>query len=156
MNKNHPQNHNRLLESLSLANDQFVARNPKSLKLWKEAAKVMPGGNTRTVLHYDPFPITIRKGKGTYLESIDGDTYIDFLGEYSAGLYGHSNPKIGRALKRAVDLGLTLGAPNQWESLLADSICSRFESISKVRFTNPGTEANLFPFLKVTSVDPCK
>ncbi len=103
----------------------------------------MPGGNTRTVLHYDPFPITIRKGKGTYLESIDGDTYIDFLGEYSAGLYGHSNPKIGRALKRAVDLGLTLGAPNQWESLLADSICSRFESISKVRFTNSGTEANL-------------
>ena len=143
MRRDHPDNHNLLLESLGSASDRFIANNPKSLAQWEKASKVLPGGNTRTVLHYDPFPITIQSGNGTYLESIDGGIYTDFLGEYSAGLYGHSNPKITKALKKAVDAGLSFGAPNQWESLLAEAICKRFDSIKKVRFTNSGTEANL-------------
>ncbi|PQM60416.1 MAG: aspartate aminotransferase family protein, partial [Rhodobacteraceae bacterium] len=92
MRRAHPENHNLLLESLGSASDRFIANNPKSLDRWEKASKVLPGGNTRTVLHYDPFPITIQSGNGTYLKSIDGDSYTDFLGEYSAGLYGHSNP----------------------------------------------------------------
>ena len=143
MDRDHPTNHNRLLNSLDLATNQFIDQNTKSLDRWRNARKVMPGGNTRTVLHYDPFPITMKKGEGTYLESLDGNQYTDFLGEYSAGLYGHSHSKIKEAINTAVQEGLSLGAPNRWEVLLAETICSRFESIDQVRFTNSGTEANL-------------
>ncbi len=143
MEQDYSTNHNRILNSLHLATKQFIAQNTKSLDRWRNASKVMPGGNTRTVLHYDPFPITMDRGEGTYLESIDGHQYTDFLGEYSAGLYGHSHPKIIEALKTALDEGLSLGAPNRWEALLAETICSRFDSVDKVRFTNSGTEANL-------------
>ncbi len=62
MSRDHPENHNLLLESLGSASGRFIANNPKSLAQWEKASKVLPGGNTRTVLHYDPFPITIKSG----------------------------------------------------------------------------------------------
>ena len=135
--------HNRLVDALSDVTERYRTANPNSLKRWEDAHAVMPGGNTRTVLHYDPFPATMIKGEGAYLYDMDGHRYTDFLGEYSAGLYGHSNPVIQAALKEAIDGGMTLGAPNQWEAKLAEIICSRFQSIDMVRFTNSGTEANL-------------
>lgn len=134
---------NRLKDALADVTERFVAANPESLKKWEQARQVMPGGNTRTVLHYDPFPLTMAKGQGAHLVDMDGHDYTDFLGEYSAGLYGHSNPVIISAIKDAIDDGMVLGAPNRWEAKLAAIICQRFASIDQVRFTNSGTEANL-------------
>ena len=135
--------HNIMLDSLQKLVEKFTIENPKSLYNWLDTHSVMPGGNTRTVLHYDPFPVTVVKGKGSHLYDLDGHEYIDFLGEYSAGLYGHNNPKILNVIKETMDSGLVLGGPNIWESKLASEICSRFSSIEKVRFTNSGTEGNL-------------
>lgn len=137
------QGHNRLNDALADVTERYRAANPKSLERWKNARAVMPGGNTRTVLHYDPFPVTMIKGEGTYLADLDGHRYTDFLGEFSAGLYGHSNPVIQAALKEAIDGGTVLGAPNRWETQLAELVCERVPSIDMVRFTNSGTEANL-------------
>jgi glutamate-1-semialdehyde 2,1-aminomutase len=69
--------------------------------------------------------------------------YIDFLGEYTAGLYGHSHPVIVQAIRGALDDGLVLGAPNRYETLLAEAVRERFASVELVRFCNSGTEANL-------------
>ncbi len=135
--------HNRLADALADVVARYRAANPNSLERWVKAHNVMPGGNTRTVLHYEPFPATMIKGEGAYLYDMDGHRYTDFLGEYSAGLYGHSNSVIQTAIKHAVDSGMVLGAPNQWEAKLAGIICDRFASIDMVRFTNSGTEANL-------------
>lgn len=137
------QGHNRLSSALADVKERYRAANPKSHERWVNAQEVMPGGNTRTVLHYEPFPVTMIKGKGACLFDMDGHQYRDFLGEYSAGLYGHSNDVIKAALKEAIDGGIVLGAPNRWESRLAEIICERFQSIDMVRFTNSGTEANL-------------
>ena len=43
---------------------RYVAANPKSKARFEAAARDMPGGNTRTVLHYDPFPVALVKGEG--------------------------------------------------------------------------------------------
>ncbi|MBC8267551.1 MAG: aminotransferase class III-fold pyridoxal phosphate-dependent enzyme [Rhodospirillaceae bacterium] len=134
---------NRLKSALGDVTERFIAANPESHARWKKAHDVMPGGNTRTVLHYDPFPLTMAGGDGAYLHDLDGHRFTDFLGEYSAGLYGHSNPLILKAIKDAIDDGMVLGAPNRWEAKLAAIICQRFASIDQVRFTNSGTEANL-------------
>ena len=75
----------------------------KSLARYIEAALVMPGGNTRTVLHYSPFPLGLAGGAGCRVRDLDGGEYIDFLGEYTAGLYGHSNPMIRAAIDGALD-----------------------------------------------------
>lgn len=134
---------NRLKDAVADVSGRFVAANPLSHERWKNACEVMPGGNTRTVLHYEPFPVAMVRGEGACLTDMDGHRYTDFLGEYSAGLYGHSDAVIRDALVDAIDGGIVLGAPNRWEGLLAEQVCARFPSMDKVRFTNSGTEANL-------------
>jgi glutamate-1-semialdehyde 2,1-aminomutase len=122
---------------------QYATSNPKSLAQYVEACAVFPGGNTRTVLYYSPFPLTMTRGEGSYLWDADGHRYIDFLGEYTAALFGHSHPVIRAAIDNALDGGIDLGGHNRLEAKFASVVCARFPSIELVRFTNSGTEANL-------------
>lgn len=130
-------------ETLHQARVDFAAHNPRSAALYAEAASLMPGGNTRTVLFYDPFPLVMVRGEGSRLFDADGHEYLDFLGEYSAGLYGHSHPAIRAALDRALDEGINLGAHTVVEVELARALRARFPAMELLRFTNSGTEANL-------------
>lgn len=125
------------------AERRYVERNPESRRLHEQRAQVMPGGNTRTVIHLPPFPLTIVRGEGARITDADGHVYVDFLGEYTAGLYGHSHPVILEAIRAALADGIVLGAPNRYETELAAAICERFPSVELVRFCNSGTEANL-------------
>lgn len=133
----------KLATAIEDASSRYLEFTPASLARYEQACRVMPGGNTRSILHYDPYPVTITRGEGCRLQDLDGNTYIDFLGEYSAGLYGHSNPEISAAIKDVLDRGIVLCAPNQYEMELADIICARFPSCDQIRFCNSGTEANL-------------
>ncbi len=129
--------------ALAEAERRYLAANPKSIERLEQAKASLPGGNTRSVLHYAPCPLTMARGQGCRVWSLDGDEYIDFLCEYTAGLYGHSNPAIVAATKRALDDGVMLGAPNVYEARLAEALCARFPSLERVRFCNSGSEADL-------------
>ena len=128
--------------ALNEAKEAYVTAAPASLARYVEATTVMPGGNTRTVLHYAPFPLAMARAEGCRMWDVDGREYIDFLGEYTAGLYGHSHPVIRTALNRALDNGISFGASNMTEARFARAVCERF-GLERVRFTNSGTEANL-------------
>ncbi|HUB48274.1 MAG TPA: aspartate aminotransferase family protein [Acetobacteraceae bacterium] len=128
--------------ALTEAKEAYVAGNPRSLARYVEATAVMPGGNTRTVLFYPPFPLAMTRAEGCRLWDMDGAEYVDFLGEYTAGLYGHSHPVIRGAIDGALDHGISMGAHNMLEARFARAVCDRF-SLGRVRFTNSGTEANL-------------
>jgi glutamate-1-semialdehyde 2,1-aminomutase len=132
-----------LEDALRDAEARYVAANPKSRARHAEACHAMPGGNTRSILFYPPFPLTITRGEGARLWDLDGHGYTDFLGEYTAGLYGHSHPVIRAAVQRALAGGIVLGAPNPYEAELARLICARFPACELVRFCNSGTEANV-------------
>ena len=132
-----------LQRALEDAEQAFMARTPKSGAEFERACTGLPGGNTRTVIHFSPYPVRIVHAEGAMLTDIDGHSYCYFLGEYSAGLYGHSEPKIIEAAHRALDDGIVFGGPNLKEIELAELMCARFPSVERVRFTNSGTEANL-------------
>lgn len=130
-------------EALKAAYSRFLERNPNSLKLHEQALKSLPGGNTRSLLHTAPYPVFLKSGKGYQVTSEDGHTYTDFVGELTAGLYGHSNPLIQKTLIDAIqNTGLNLGGTSKSEALHAALLCSRFH-LDLIRFTNSGTEANL-------------
>lgn len=133
-----------IAQALTAAKAQYVAANPLSREQNLKAAKVLPGGNTRSVLFSEPFPITLTSGKDATVISLDGRSYTDFLGEYTAGLYGHSNPQLRQAVIGALDHGWVMGGHIRLEEELASLICGRFASIEQVRFANSGTEANLY------------
>ena len=132
-----------LSAALAEVRERFVDRNAASLAAHVEATAAMPGGNTRTVLFHSPFPLTMARGEGCRLWDVDGHEYVDLLGEYTAGLYGHGNPVIRAAIDKALDGGWNLGAHGTDEARLARLIVDRFPSIDLIRFTNSGTEANL-------------
>jgi len=141
-----------LADELRAAEARFVEANPNGLAQWEKACGAMPGGNTRTVLFYPPFPLTMARGEGAYLWDLDGHRYADFLNDFTAGLYGHSHPVIRQAMAEALEAGLTLGSHNRYEQRLAALVCERFPSIELVRFTNSGTEATLMAVLTALAV----
>jgi glutamate-1-semialdehyde 2,1-aminomutase len=128
--------------TLDAAKASFTAKRPKTHAMHERAAAVMPGGNTRTVLFTVPFPLRVEKGEGATITDVDGHSYLDLLGEYSAGIYGHSHPRIIAAAKAALDNGLNFGAHHEGEVKLAEVVTKRF-NMDLVRFTNSGTEANM-------------
>src|SRR5271154_4694073 len=142
MSTTHPANID-VAAALAEAQDEYRARNPKSLAQYEEACAALPGGNTRHSVFIDPFPLTMVRGEGSHLWDADGHEYVDFLSEFTAGIFGHSHPLIRRALDDALDSGVNFGAQGPAEARFAAAICARFPSIDLVRFTNSGTEANL-------------
>jgi len=139
MTATHPANID-IEAALAEAEELYRARNAKSLAQHHAACAAMPGGNTRSAIHVDPFPLTIARGEGARLWDLDGHEYVDFLSEFTAGIFGHSHPAIRRAIEQALESGLNFGAHNATEARFAGA---RFPSIELVRFTNSGTEANL-------------
>ncbi len=144
---------NRTLDgALRDVEERYTQRNPASHARYQRATAAMPGGNTRTVLFYDPFPLTLARGAGCRLWDIDGHEYIDFVCEQSAALYGHSNPVIQAAAEKALRDGIVLGGPNQYDVELAEQVKLRFPSVDTLRFCNSGTEANLLALVTARAV----
>ncbi len=133
----------RLAEALEQSEASYRERTPQSRAWHERATGGLPGGNTRTVLHFTPYPLRFVKAEGQWLTDADGNDYRDYLGEYSAGLYGHTCAPIMAAAEKAIRDGTVLGGPNIYEVELAELMCARFASLDLVRFTNSGTEANL-------------
>lgn len=129
--------------ALDEARDTYSSARPKSRAVHEKACNFLPGGNTRSVLYHGPFPIRAERGEGAYLIDADGHRYLNLLGEYTAGVFGHNHPTIIAALQAALASGVNLGAHNQPEARLAELVTERFPALERVRFTNSGTEANL-------------
>ncbi|MFS2050555.1 aspartate aminotransferase family protein [Variovorax sp. CT11-76] len=129
--------------ALAEAHRRFTEANPASRRQFEANAESMPGGNTRSVLFYAPFPLTIARGEGAALWDADGHRYADFIAEYTAGVYGHSAPEIREAVIEAMQGGVNLTGHNLLEGRLARTIRERFPQVERLRFTNSGTEANL-------------
>ena len=117
---------------------------PASRSLHERAAKVMPGGTTRTTTYFDPYPLYIDRGEGCRIWDADGTERIDMLGNYTAMILGHAHPKVVEAIKRQAARGTAFAAANPIEVELATLLCERVPSLDLVRFCNSGTEATMF------------
>jgi len=129
--------------ALAEARENYSRARSNSATAHEKARAVMPGGNTRSTLFYTPFPTAMKSGQGCYLEDVDGNKYLDLCGEYTAGLFGHSDPRIQALLHQVIQNGISLASVGENEEKLAAILCARFPALKLVRFTNSGTEANL-------------
>jgi len=127
---------------LAHAHRDFADRNPESRRHYDDARTVLPGGHTRTVLTHPPFPLTFVHGQGATLVDADRHEYVDLLGDYTAGLLGHSERRVLDRVVEALGNNVSVGGIHPAEASLAHLMCERF-GIDRVRFTNSGTEANL-------------
>ena len=118
----------------------------KSIKAYKEACEVIPGGVDSPVRAFKSVggtPPFIKKGKGAYLYDIDGNKYLDFVQSWGPLIFGHCDKDIEKAVIKTAKLGLSFGAPTNLETKLACEIVDMYENIDKVRFVSSGTEATM-------------
>lgn len=118
----------------------------KSKSEFKRACEVIPGGVNSPVRAFKSVggnPIFIKQAKGSKIEDIDGNKYIDFVGSWGPMILGHAPDMILEALIDAAKRGTSYGAPTSVESDMAELICKMVPSAEKVRMVNSGTEATM-------------
>ena len=114
-----------LANAMRNAEELYSARRPISRAHIERAARSLPGGNTRTVLYFKPFPFVVAESAGCRIRDVDGHEYVDFLGEYTAGLFGHSEPTIKAAIQQALERGWVHGGHIEDEARLAEQLAAR-------------------------------
>jgi glutamate-1-semialdehyde 2,1-aminomutase len=128
---------------VSTIEDSFRKLTPKSAEMAKRAERVMPGGDTRTTSYHRPYCLTISRGEGPFVWDIDGNRYIDLLGNYTSLVHGHAYPPIAEAIANAARQGTAWPARSEPQVELAEMLCERVRTVERVRFCNSGTEAGM-------------
>ena len=118
-------------------------QNGGSYQLWRRAHESLPGGNTRTGVHVDPFPIYTEQGAGVHVTDVDGNKRLDFVCNATALILGHAHPDVVSALQSRAAVGTAFFGPTPIEIELAELVRERLPSLEKVRYCSSGTEAVL-------------
>lgn len=136
-----------LESAIGAAVDRYRVMTPNSAALFEAACQVLPGGNTRSNLHLDPYPVVLERAFDATLIDVDGNAYDDFNSDYTVGIHGHSNGRIAEVVTAQLERGMSWGGRSIAEPTLAQAILDRFPMMDQIRFVNSGTEANLFAML---------
>ncbi len=122
---------------------EYLERTPRSRALHERFSRVMPAGQTRTIVHFDPYPVVLTGGEGPVVRDVDGHEYVDVLNNYTSLVHGHRHPEIAEAVRRALESGTAFPAPHPSQLELAELLCERYPAAEQVRFTSSGSEATL-------------
>ncbi len=124
----------------------------KSMRLFAEAMKVMPGGvssNARlwqSALFcpiYTPCTIFANKANGAHIWDVDGNKYIDFRLGFGPVILGHGDPYVTREVDKATKKGTLFALDNELELSVSKQIISMVPCAEKVRFSVTGTESTM-------------
>ncbi|MBV7438081.1 glutamate-1-semialdehyde 2,1-aminomutase [Aeromonas encheleia] len=118
----------------------------KSDQLFEQARQTIPGGVNSPVRAFNGVggtPRFIDHADGAYLYDVDGQAYVDYIGSWGPMLLGHNHPAIKAAVIKAVEKGLSFGAPTELEVLMAEKVRQIVPSMEQVRMVNSGTEATM-------------
>lgn len=120
----------------------YASRTTKSQAASDRARGLLPLGVASSFQYYDPHPVVAARAKGSWLEDIDGNHYIDFNMGYGALLAGHGHPLLVAALQQQLERGTLFVTPCELNADVAEQLRTRF-GLDSWRFTNSGTEATM-------------
>jgi glutamate-1-semialdehyde 2,1-aminomutase len=124
---------------------KYMKKTPTSAKFWKQGSKVIPGGVMANIKYFDPYPIFMRKAKGSKIYDVDHNEYVDYCLCLGPLILGHGHPAVVKAIKGQLDKGGTTiyGAPHELEVKMAKEMRNLIPCAEMVRFVNSGLEATL-------------
>ena len=92
--------------------------------------------------NYDPLPVVLTRGEGSWLIDVDGRRYLDLMSAYSAVSFGHAHPRIiATLIAQAQSLGVTSRAYYNDELPLLLERLARLTGMDRVLPANGGAEA---------------
>jgi glutamate-1-semialdehyde 2,1-aminomutase len=125
----------------STAEERYTRLTSASRALWERALGSLPGGNTRTTIFRDPYPVYLVRGEGCRVTDVDG-VERDFINNTSL-VHGHCHPRVIEAVQRQAAQLLSAAAPNEFEVEVAEQIRERLPRIELIRYANSGTEVTM-------------
>lgn len=124
--------------------EYYVNRRPRSRRLFERAGKVLPGGVSYAIRDLTPYPFYVDHASGSRLYDADGNVYTDYWLGHGALILGHAPRGVIDAAKRQMERGTHFGFSHPLEVELAELVVEMVPSAEMVRFTNSGTEANMY------------
>jgi ornithine--oxo-acid transaminase len=92
--------------------------------------------------NYDPLPVVLTRGEGSWLIDVDGRRYLDLMGAYSAVSFGHAHPRIlATLIAQAQSLGVTSRAYYNDELPLLLERLAHLTGMDRVLPANGGAES---------------
>lgn len=131
---------------MSQTSTKTVQNNDRSEAVYKEAVKYLPGGVNSPVRAFNAVggtPVFAKKGKGSKLTDIDGNTYIDYVCSWGPLIMGHSSDVALDGVMEVMQSGSTFGMPTAIEVDVAKLITEAVPAIEMVRMVSSGTEATM-------------
>ncbi|GAA0697241.1 glutamate-1-semialdehyde 2,1-aminomutase [Paraclostridium ghonii] len=123
-----------------------MRKNEKSLKIYEEATKYIPGGVNSPVRAFKSVgldPVFIDRAEGCKIYDVDGNEYIDYICSWGPLMLGHSPKEIVDGIEEIVKKGTSYGVPTSIEVDMAKLIVEAYPAIDQVRMVNSGTEATM-------------
>jgi glutamate-1-semialdehyde 2,1-aminomutase len=116
------------------------------MSYFSDARDVIAGGVNSPVRAFAGVggePVFFNKASGAWLESEDGDRYIDYVGSWGPMILGHGHPTVLEAVIKTAKNGLSFGAPCVLETRIAEKIRDMVPSMERLRMVSSGTEATM-------------
>jgi len=123
---------------------RYEAKFAKSKALFERARKVMPRGVSHDQWYADPFPIYMRRARGSHLWDIDGNEYVDYYGGHGGKMLGHAPAAVVAAVQHQIERGTQYGAVCDLAVEWAELIQKLVPSAELIEFMNSGTEAIMY------------
>src|SRR2546428_1126415 len=121
----------------------FRRRTKKSAQAWEAAKKRIPFGVNSNYRLVDPYPLYVRKAKGSRIWDADGTEYIDFCMAFGTLVAGHSHPVLAKAMREPGSNGTIFGFESVDAGPLAHHISRRFP-LAPPKVSMPGPDASRF------------
>src|ERR1043166_3446208 len=91
--------------------------------LFARAQALFPGGVNSPVRAFRGVggePVFFESGAGAWLQDVDQNRYVDYVGSWGPLILGHAHPEVLGAVEQAMRRGTSFGAPHAGELELAE------------------------------------
>jgi len=124
--------------------DAYRKKTPHSESLFKRAREIMPGGISHNIHYFPPYPLFIKKTKGSKIWDVDGNEYVDtWMGNYTH-ILGYRPSVVIQAIEKQLKDGIHWGSVYEDQIEWAELIHQLVPSAEMIRFCCSGTEATMY------------
>lgn len=127
-----------------MASPLLERKTSRSRELYDRALQVLPAGVSYRNRYLEPYPFYVDSARGSKVIDVEGNEYTDYWCTHFSMILGHSHPRVKEALEKQLDKGWNFGLVHELEVRHAELIRSLVPSAEMIRFSNSGTEANMY------------
>ncbi|MEK7220299.1 MAG: hypothetical protein AAB253_03815, partial [candidate division NC10 bacterium] len=123
----------RAQEILDRERKAYEAANPKSREAYQHSSRVLPGGVTRQLCYFSPFPCYADFGEGCWFVDIDGNRRLDLFNNATSLILGHRPQPVMKAVREQLARGTAFQPNTGLEPRLAEMLVERLPSVEQIR-----------------------